>query len=156
MDLNPDFKELLKEFNAEKVRYLIVGAYAYIHHLEPRYTKDLDIWIAADPENAKRTWNALRRYGAPLSGITIEDFASQRTIYQMGVEPNRIDIITTISGVDFEAAWKKRVKADYAGVAISVLNEADFIKNKQTAGRDQDLLDVKKLLAKRRRRKPNR
>lgn len=145
MPANPDFKELLSIFNAEHVEYLVAGAHAVIYHTEPRYTKDLDIWVNPTPANAARVHRALSRFGAPLREVTVADFCDPETIYQIGVAPNRIDIIAGVDGVTFAEAWADRVETTYAGVPIPLMGKASLIKAKRAAGRPQDLLDLDKL-----------
>src|SRR5947207_13867770 len=103
-----DFVELLQAFTANKVRFLIVGAYALALHGLPRFTRDLDVWVDPTPENATRVMAALRQFGAPMSGLAETDFAGPGTVFQMGVEPCRIDVLTQITGVGFEEAWESR------------------------------------------------
>jgi len=142
MAVNPDFRDLLKEFNDEGVDYLVVGAYAVIIHAQPRYTKDLDIWVRPTAANAERVFRALQMFGAPLHGITPADFTDPDVVYYMGVPPNRIDILSSIAGLDFDSAWANRVERTYGDVPIHVLGKADLIRAKRTSGRPQDLLDV--------------
>jgi hypothetical protein len=151
--VNSDCGDLLRAFNEEGVRYLIVGAHAFAVHAEPRLTKDFDVWVEPDAENAGRVWRALVRFGAPLHGVRAEDFAKAGIIFQIGVQPNRIDVLTSITGVRFGTAWKNRVRTRTMGFVVSVLSLADLIRNKKAAGRPQDLLDVQTLELARRRRK---
>jgi hypothetical protein len=118
MSVSSDFKDLLKLFNDFRVKYLIIGGYAVIKYAEPRYTKDLDLWIRADQKNAVAVFEALREFGAPLAGMTPDDFAHEGYFYQMGVPPVRVDILMSIPGVTFDKAWKHRTKADFAGVPV--------------------------------------
>lgn len=145
MPVNPDFKDLLHHLNAAKVRYLVVGAYAVIHYTEPRYTKDMDFWIAPDPANAKKVYEVLGEFGAPVEHIKPEDLTNPEMVYQIGVEPNRIDIIMGIKELDFEEAWKKRVASTYGEEKVFFLGFDDLLKSKQTAGRPHDQLDVEAL-----------
>jgi hypothetical protein len=149
MDTNRDFSELLSALNSAKVRYLLVGAHAVAYYAEPRYTKDLDVWVEATPENAARVWEALLKFGAPLKGSTPADFADERKVFQMGVEPQRVDILMGIDGVTFATAWENRRPTTYGGVSTFVLGLKDLVRNKQTSGRPQDLLDLKRLRARR-------
>jgi len=144
--MNSDFKELLSIFNAQGVKYLIVGGYAVAAHAEPRFTKDLDIWVEASIENAKRVFGALRSFGAPLSGLTENDFSQEGSFYQMGRPPARVDILMSIDGVRFEDAWDNRVEADFDGVTANFISRKDLITAKKAAGRPQDLIDVENLL----------
>jgi hypothetical protein len=100
--MNSDFKELLKIFGREKVRYLIIGGYAVAKHSEPRYTKDLDIWISNSRENAERVYQALKEFGAPLANITVKDFTMPTLVFQIGIEPSRIDILMGLKELDFD------------------------------------------------------
>jgi hypothetical protein len=124
---NPDSIELLRTLNDENAEYLIVGGYAVIKYGEPRFTKDLDIWIDNSPENAARVYQALARFGAPLQkdGLSPADFAATDMTYQIGVEPSRVDILTHISGVDFASAWKNRVPAALFGVSVHFISLRD-------------------------------
>jgi hypothetical protein len=142
---NPDFRDLFSIFNEENVEYLVAGAHAVIYFSEPRYTKDLDIWVNPTPGNAARVWRALSRFGAPLQDISEGDFQDVQLIYQIGVEPNRIDIIMGVLGVEFEDAWINRETSTYAGVPIYIMGKQALIEAKQASGRPQDLLDLAKL-----------
>ena len=144
MDCN--FKDLLNLFNEHEVRYLVVGAYAVMKHTEPRFTKDLDVWTEATPENARAVFEALREFGAPLSGITAEDFALEGLVYQMGQPPLRIDVLTSIDSVKFADAWPERVDSDFGGVPAPILSRRHLIANKRAVGRPQDLVDLGHLL----------
>ena len=145
MRVNKDFEELFHLLNSVQARYLIVGAYAVIFHTEPRYTKDIDVWVQADSDNADKVYEALRRFGAPLRDLTIGDLRNPTTVYQIGVEPNRIDILTGIGGVSFEKAWKRKKRDYYGRERIFLLNLKDVIKAKKSAGRKRDLLDLEVL-----------
>lgn len=140
--MNSDFKDLLRLFNARSVRYLIVGGYAVMKYTEPRYTKDLDIWIECSSVNALAVFEALREFGAPLRDIRHEDFAVEGVIYQMGRPPVRVDVLTSLEGVRFDEAWSSRVVSDLGGVAAQIISREDLITNKRAVGRPQDLLDV--------------
>ncbi len=147
MSANPDFKDLFSIFNEEQVEYLVAGAHAVIFYAEPRYTKDLDIWVNPAPANASRVYKALARFGAPLKNISRDDFSREEMIYQVGIEPNRIDILMGVGGVSFAEAWKCREESSYAGVPIHIMGKDNLIKSKVAAGRPQDLLDIEKLRA---------
>lgn len=142
---NRDFRDLLKLFNDHGAEYLLVGAYAVIYHAEPRFTKDLDLWVKPSPENARRVWDALREFGAPLRDLTPEDLATPEIVYQIGVAPNRIDLMTSVTGLAFPEAWDGRVSARYADLEIPVIGRAQLIKNKTALGRAQDRLDLEHL-----------
>lgn len=140
--MNSDYRDLIAEFNAQGVEYLVVGAHALAAHGHVRATKDLDVWIRPSPDNARRAMAALRSFGAALHDLSLDDLASPGVIFQMGVEPVRIDIITAIDGVQFDDAWPRRVQTTFADQPANVLSRADLIKNKSTAGRAQDIADV--------------
>lgn len=143
--MNSDFKDLLKLFNAYKVRYLVVGGHAVMKYTEPRYTKDLEIWVEPSAKNAPAVFRALQDFGAPLANLTARDFAREGTFYQMGRPPARVDILMSIAGLRFAAAWRRRVPSDFDGVPVSVISREDLIANKRAAGRPQDLIDVSNL-----------
>ncbi|MEO8195716.1 MAG: hypothetical protein ABI689_03235 [Thermoanaerobaculia bacterium] len=145
MNLNRDFSDLFAALNAEGVRYLLVGGYAFSFHAVPRYTKDLDVWVEATPEMAPRTLRALLAFGVPAEIVEESDFAQPLITAQFGVPPNRIDILTAISGVEFADAWMRRAASAYGGVPIWVIGREDLKQNKRASGRKQDLLDVEKL-----------
>lgn len=147
MDVNRDFCDLLRALNDARARYLVVGAHAVAFHAEPRYTKDLDVWVEATRANAARVWEALISFGAPLKGRSPADFADPRAVYQMGIEPNRVDIVMGIDGVTFRTAWRNRVTSSYGGVPFSVLGFRDLVRAKRAANRPQDRLDLAHLLA---------
>lgn len=147
MPSNPDFKDLFKLFNDEGVEYLVAGAHAVMAFTEPRYTKDLDILVRATPENAVRVFRALRCFGAPLRGITEQDFTKSDMVYQIGVAPNRIDILMGVAGVAFEEAWAHRLQSTYDGVPIAIMGKTQLLKAKKAAGRPADLLDITRLEA---------
>ncbi len=146
MNPNSDFRDLLNLLNEAKVRYLVVGAYAVIEHTEPRYTKDLDVWISSDRENAERTYAALKAFGAPLSNISVDDFTDPDTVYHMGRPPARVDVLMGLKGLEFEASWKNRITSAYGEVPTQFLSSQDLIVNKRLVGRPQDLMDVESLL----------
>ncbi|MCM8763072.1 MAG: nucleotidyltransferase [Candidatus Omnitrophica bacterium] len=140
-----DYKELLKILNRRKVRYLVVGAYAVIYYTEPRYTKDLDIWIEPELTNAKKLYSALKEFGAPLKNIAIEDFTNKNLVYQIGVEPVRIDIIMEIANIDFTLAWRRREITAFDGVKVNIISLADLMKSKKTMARSMDRVDLENL-----------
>jgi hypothetical protein len=142
---SPDFKELLNILARHRVRYLVVGGYAVMKYTEPRFTKDLDLWIATDPENAEAVFAALREFGAPLKDLTPSDFMQEGYFYQMGNLPFRLDIMMSLPGVTFETAWANREKTGVEGLVIPFISKADLIRTKEASGRDQDVIDVKKL-----------
>ena len=153
MDISPDFADLFKILNKHKVRYLIVGAYAAIYYAEPRYTKDLDIWVDSDPKNGHRVYDALKDFGAPLRGVTPKDFTRAGIFYQIGVAPVRVDVIVGLKGLKFPSAWRKRKRSRYGNIPISIIGIKDLIASKEASGRDGDIRDVKRLKRALRRRK---
>ena len=140
--MNSDFKELLQSLHECEVRYLVAGGYAVIHHTQPRYTKDIDIWLEPTAENARKLMRALRIFGIPMIGVTQEDFATPGTQFSLGVPPCEIDFLTTIPGLEFAPAWENRVTSQESDFPIHYLGKADLIRAKQTAGRLQDLADL--------------
>ncbi len=145
MAVNPDFRDLLQVFDDEKVEYLVIGAYAVFEYTEPRYTKDMDVWVNPAPDNARRVYRALARFGAPLGNTPPEFFTQQSMVLQVGVSPNRIDILMGAGQLDFDAAWERRSERTYGGVLMHVLGRDDLIQTKKIAGRPQDLLDIEML-----------
>jgi hypothetical protein len=144
--MNSDFKDLLQIFAEEKVEYLVVGAYAVIHYTQPRYTKDIDLWIRPSVENASRIARAFRRFGIPLIEVTQDDFAHEGLQYVIGVSPCQVDFLTSLPGApDFETAWNSRATGTGEGIPIYFLGKADLIAAKQTAGRLQDLADIEEI-----------
>lgn len=141
----PDFKELLSILNEHRVKYLVVGAYAVGVHAQPRATKDLDILVKADPENAKAVFAALAKFGAPLEGLTVADFAEPGPFFRMGRAPVGVDVLTKIPGIEFDAAWQRRVE-DVVDEKISLkatfISADDLIAAKLASGRLQDLADA--------------
>jgi Nucleotidyl transferase of unknown function (DUF2204) len=140
-----DFKELLSVLNEHRVKYLVVGAYAVSIHAQPRATKDLDILVKADAVNAQAVFAALAQFGAPLQGLRAADFAEQGPFFRMGREPVSVDILTAIPGVEFDAAWQRRVEdvVDPAsGLKANFISREDLIAAKLASGRPQDLADV--------------
>jgi hypothetical protein len=140
--LNPDFKDMLSCLKEERVEFLVVGAYALAAHGFPRATGDIDIWVRNSPDNAYRIMAALKKFGAPTSNITEEDFESPDMVVQIGVEPCRIDLLTRISGVEFDAAWENKISITVDDIEIYVLSKADLLKNKLATGRDKDQGDI--------------
>jgi hypothetical protein len=145
--VNRDFRDLLAEFNGQGVEYLVVGAHALAAHGHVRATKDLDVWIRPDTENAKRVLRALKVFGAPLHDLTEADLTTPGLIFQIGLPPVRIDVLTAIDGVDFAEAWPARVLTKFADQPVAVLSKEHLIKNKRAAGRTQDLADIERLEA---------
>lgn len=145
--MSKDHREILQAFNAHGVKYLVVGGFAFGAHSEPRTTKDIDLWIRTDVENAKAVFAALAEFGAPIAGMSPADFMDG-TVFQFGQAPNRVDILQKIDGVSFDDAWPNRIEARIEGELPSqVISREDLIRNKLASGREQDLLDVKVLRA---------
>jgi hypothetical protein len=138
MKISSDYKDLLSIFNAAGVRYLIVGGYAVMIHAEPRYTKDLDIWVDRSGPNAQAVFKALARFGAPLKGLLAADFTEPQVFYQIGMEPVRIDVMTSVSGLDFGTAWERRLIVDFDGEPAGVLSREDLLLSKKAAGRPRN------------------
>lgn len=143
--MHSDFRDLLSAFNAHDVEYLVVGAHALAAHGHVRATKDLDVWVRPSVTNAPRVLAALRAFGAPLHDLTDADLAAPGLIFQIGVPPLRIDVLTAIDGVSFDAAWSSRLISQFAGLPVSVLSRSHLIANKRATGRLQDLADIENL-----------
>jgi hypothetical protein len=143
--LNEDYKDMLHALAGEKVKFLLVGAYALAAHGYPRATMDIDIWVMPSSENADAVLRALCRFGAPLQDITREDFQKDDTVFQIGVAPRRIDIITSASGLQFEEAFGRSIAADIDGIEVHILSLADLIRNKRATGRTRDIADAEAL-----------
>lgn len=145
MILNPDFKEFFQLLNVLDVRYLIVGGYAVAYHGYPRYTKDIDIWIWINPENAERIVKALRDFGFESLDLKASDFLEPETIIQLGYAPNRIDLIMGLPGVDFEDCYAQRVEVEIEEVRLMFIDLESLKKTKKASGRLQDLADLENL-----------
>lgn len=142
-----DFHDVLTELVRSGARFLVVGAHALSAHGVPRATVDLDLWVAADPDNADRVYSALAAFGAPLDalGVTRADFQKPDIVIQFGLPPLRIDVMTSVSGLTFEEAWRTRVEGQIEGVRVPLLDRASFIRNKRASGRKKDLADLELL-----------
>ncbi len=142
-----DYVDMLRALVESGAEFLIVGAHAMAAHGVPRATVDLDIYVHASSENAVRVISALRAFGAPLSahGVDVQDFERPGTVYQLGLPPNRIDLLTRISGVEFEDAWASRIVARIGELEVPVIGREPLLRNKRAAGRDKDLVDVRLL-----------
>jgi hypothetical protein len=140
--MNSGFKELLCIFNEGGVRYLIAGGQATIDSTEPRFTKDYDVWVEPSEENAERVLVALARFGAPVGGVAVKEFATPGLIFMMGVPPMRIGILTSIDGADFAEAWPRRQEVKFEGFHTWFISREDLIRNKRAVGRRQDLIDA--------------
>jgi predicted nucleotidyltransferase len=146
--INSDFRDLLRSLNAAGVKYLVVGGYAVMAHTEPRYTKDLDLWIRPDLDNAQVLLAALAEFGAPIAGVKPEDFTEPEIFFQIGVDPVRVDIMTSVLGLDFEAAWSRKMDVDFGGVQAPVLCREDLLASKIASGRARDRRDARHLRGK--------
>lgn len=143
--LNEDYKEMLQFLADEKVKFMLVGAYALAAHGYPRATMDIDIWVMPSPENAAAVLCALQRFGAPLDDLTAVDLQKDDTIFQIGVAPRRIDIITGASGLEFDKTFTNAVKVEIEGIQVHIPSIEDLIRNKRATGRTKDLADVEAL-----------
>jgi len=143
--MNPDFVELLQAFAEAEVRFLVVGAYALALHGRPRATGDLDLWVEATPENAPRVIRALRAFGAPLGHITEANFSQPGIVFQIGLSPRRIDLLTELTGLSFSEAWESRVRHSFGPCEVDFIGRNALIKNKRATGRPQDLVDLEML-----------
>jgi hypothetical protein len=143
--MNPDFAALLRELSAADARFLIVGAYAVNLHTRPRATGDLDVWIEATSANAGRVYRALERFGAPLSELTQTDLSEPGLVFQVGVPPRRIDLLTSLTGITFDEAWPARVTERIGDLMVPFLGREHLIRNKLALARPRDLADVEAL-----------
>ena len=143
--MNRDFDEMLAALSAAGAEFLVVGAHAVAVHGRPRATGDLDLWVRPTADNATRVWQALAEFGAPLGELTLADLVRPDLVFQIGLPPARIDVLTGISGVTFAEAWPRRVMVTVAGRTVAVLGREDLIRNKKAAGRPRDLADVAEL-----------
>ena len=145
MLVNRDFRDLLAAFNAHGVEFLLVGAHALAVHGRPRATGDLDVWVDATPENAAKVMAALEQFGAPTEQVSAEDFGRPGIVFQMGLPPMRIDVLTELSGLTFGEAWSTRTRAALGPIMADVIGREAFIKNKRATGRARDLADIEAL-----------
>ena len=143
--MNPDFVDLLRAFGAHEVRFLVVGAYALAHHGRPRATGDLDVWIDPSPVNAKRIMRALAGFGAPLQEVAEDDFSRPGIVFQIGVPPGRIDVLTELTGITFDDAWPDRESGRFGSLTVDFIGRDAFIRNKRATGRAKDLGDLEGL-----------
>jgi hypothetical protein len=143
--MNPDFVDLLRAFIGAEVRFLVVGAYALAYHGRPRATGDLDVWVEATPANAGRIMRALAAFGAPMQEVDQRDFTQPGTVFQMGVPPARIDILTELTGIRFADAWATRVRGAFGDLDVDFIGKDAFIANKRAIGRAKDISDIEGL-----------
>ena len=142
MKVNRDFRDLFAALNDAGARYLIIGGYALAFHARPRFTKDLDVFVEASTDNAQRVYRALVEFGAPLGDLAEEDLSQPGILFQMGLPPNRIDVLTEADGVSFQEAWSARQDSQYGDQPVHVIGREHLIKNKLATGRPQDLVDA--------------
>ncbi len=140
--MNRDFAEMLAALSVAGVEFLVVGAYAMAAHGLPRATGDIDIWVRATPENAERVLRALQAYGAPLFDLTLADLVRPDTVFQIGIAPSRVDLMTGISGVGFEEAWRNRLTITLEGQLVPVIGLTELLRNKAATGRPKDQADL--------------
>lgn len=145
MQLSQDFREFLRSLNDNGVRYLIVGGYAVAWHGHPRYTKDLDVWIERTDENAANIVGAIEQFGFASLQLRTDDFLEADQIIQIGLPPNRIDLITSIAGVEFDECYPHRMSGELEDVTVPFIDIVNLKKNKQASGRLQDLADLENL-----------
>ena len=143
--MNQDFVALLRELSAAEARFLVVGAYALAHHARPRATGDLDLWIEPTPDNAARVYRALRGFGAPLLDLSEAELVQANLVYQIGLVPGRIDVLTSLTGLSFAEAWASRVPGRLGDVECSFIGRDALIRNKRALGRARDLADLEAL-----------
>ena len=142
MFVNSDFSDLLQIFNDNRVKYLVIGGYAVIQYGEPRFTKDLDLWISTDTANAEAVYKSLKEFGAPLTEMSVDDFSEEGYFYQMGVPPVRVDVLMGIPGATFEKGWSRRQIVDFDGLKVNFISKQDLVTAKRASGRPQDLIDA--------------
>lgn len=145
MVINKDFKEFIRLLNRNNVRYLVVGGYAVAFHGYPRYTKDLDVWIWINKENAENLLIALNEFGFNSIGLKVNDFLTPGYVIQLGYPPNRIDLLTEIKGVGFDECYKAKIEADVEGTVVNFIDLNNLKKNKKATARYQDLADIENL-----------
>ncbi|MGH9415945.1 MAG: hypothetical protein ACRD01_04885 [Terriglobales bacterium] len=143
--MHPDLIALLCALSAADARFLVVGAYALAWYGLPRATGDLDLWVEPSPANAARVMSALAQFGAPLDQVAAEDFARPGTVFQIGLDPVRADLLTELTALDFDRAWQRRQAGELDGADVQYISRADFLANKRAVGRPQDLADVARL-----------
>ena len=145
MELRRDLKEFIELLNSHRVEYLVVGAHALAWYGLPRYTKDIDVFVRVSPENAKALVSVIDEFGFASTGLVDHDFLEADLIIQLGIEPNRIDLLTGISGVSWDEAWSSREPGNLGNIAVNYLGKSSYIKNKLASGRPQDIADVSRL-----------
>lgn len=145
MEINKDFEELFELLNKHSVKYVVVGGYAYAIHVEPRFTKDLDLFVHRTIENAQKIMSVLQEFGFGSLDLSKDDFLNPDQVIQLGNPPFRVDFLTSISGVDFKEAWDNKISGNYGNQQIYFIGKEQFRKNKKASGRASDLEDLKRL-----------
>lgn len=145
MELNQDFKEFIELLNVNEVKYLVVGGYAVGFHGHPRYTGDIDFWVATSRENAEKIIFVLRDFGMGILALQAEDFMKEDMIIQIGYEPNRIDILTSVTGISFEDCYSQKVRAKFDDITVDFIDIRNLKINKAASGRGKDLGDLENL-----------
>lgn len=145
MRIEKDFKKFIELLNKNEVRYLIVGSFAFSYYAEPRFTKDIDFFIEPTEENAEKILKTLIEFGFDRLSLKSKDFQELDQIIQLGVAPVRIDLLTSIDGINFPSAWENKIKGNYGLISANFISKTDLIKNKKAVGRPQDIADVEKL-----------
>lgn len=145
MELNQDFKEFIELLNANEVQYLVVGGYAVGFHGHPRYTGDIDFWVAISRENAEKIIVVLRDFGMSVLALQAEDFMKEDMIIQIGYEPNRIDILTSVTGISFEDCYSQKVRAEFDDITVDFIDIRNLKINKAASGRGKDIGDLENL-----------
>ncbi len=153
MVLDQNFKEFIKLLNANDVKYLVVGGFAVAYHGYPRYTKDIDFWIWANPDNADKVLKTVSDFGFGSLGLMKADLLNEDNIIQLGYEPNRIDITTNLDGVNFETCYDQKLETTFEGIPVNFINLKDLIKNKLSTGRLKDKVDAQTLQKKKEKNK---
>lgn len=144
-NLEPDFKDMLSALSDAGVEYLLIGGHALGFHGLSRTTRDIDLWVRPTVENAERVWQALEAFGAPMFMFDKADLTRPGMVMQLGIPPVRIDLVTAISGVAFDEAWESRIQREYDNIPVSIIGLDELIRNKRASGRDQDIVDARKL-----------
>ena len=142
MTVNRDFRDLFAALNSAGAEFLVVGGYALAVHGHPRFTKDLDVWVRADLDNGPKVWQALHAFGAPMGSLALQDLTAPGIVFQMGIPPNRVDVLTGIDAVTFQEAWVNRVESRYGDQPVGIIGLAELIRNKLATGRPQDAVDA--------------
>ncbi len=153
MVLDENFKEFIRLLNVNDVKYLVIGGFAVAYHGYPRYTKDIDFWVWAHPENAEKVIKTIKDFGFGMMGFQIEDLLNPENVIQLGYEPNRIDLLVDLEGLDFETSFANCQEAEFEGMPIHFINLEDLVKNKLLTGRLKDKVDAQTLIRKNKKKK---